>query len=239
MGQLLWISLLSGLATGIGGLIVIWFGHPNSRVLGFYLGLSAGMMGMVVLIDLLPASLEYGSIKGTLVGLITGIFIMLIFDWLLSKVLFSSSSYHYRNMGYFMTLAIALHNLPEGLAIGAGFETKEEIGIRVALIIALHNIPEGLGVASSLYLGNLSNLLVVLLPLITGFFIPIGTIISNLIGEMIPNWISIGLSVASGAMGYLVIKEVGPESLRLNRLSGQFGVVVGILLMFIVYLMHN
>jgi len=247
MEQVLLISLLSGLATGIGGLIVLWFGRPTSSVLGFYLGISAGMMGMVILVDLIPSSLQYGNVTYTIIGLIIGIFIMLIFDWIISTIskkraILNSSSpikqgVQYRNLGFFMTFAIALHNLPEGLAIGAGFETQEELGIRVALIIALHNIPEGLGVASTLFLGHLSSFLIVLLPLATGLFIPIGTWISTLVGDIIPYWISIGLSIASGTMGYLVIKEVGPESIRLNRLFGQMGIGVGIMIMYIVYKM--
>lgn len=238
MNQLMWISLLSGLATGIGGLIVLWFGYPNSKVLAFYLGISTGMMGMVVLVDLLPASIKYGSLYHTSIGLLIGIVLMLIFQSILSVVLSISEHNSYRQMGYFMTLAIALHNIPEGLAIGAGYESQEELGIRVALIIALHNIPEGLGVAATLFLGQLSPLIVLLLPLATGFFIPVGSWISIMVNQILPDWISIGLSIASGAMGYLVIKEIGPESLKLNRLLGQFGMAVGILILYLVHLLN-
>lgn len=259
MDRVLLISILSGLATGIGGLIVIWFGSPTKRVLSFYLGLSAGMMGMVVLVDLLPASLQYGSFRYTIIGLILGIMLMLLFDKALSSSFLEMNSDNinsnsnnnnnnnnfqkgikpYRNLGYFMTLAIALHNIPEGLAIGAGFESQEELGVRVAMIIALHNIPEGLGVAATLYLGKLPKSLVFLLPLATGFFIPIGTLISQLLGQYIPYWISIGLSFAAGAMGYIVIKDIMPESFKLNRLLGQFGVGVGILILYIVYRLNG
>ena len=138
-----------------------------------------------------------------------------------------------------MTTAIALHTIPEGLAIGAGYESQVELGIRVALVIALHNISEGLGVASTLYLGRLSPILIVLLPLSTGLFIPIGTFISVLISDIIPGWIAIGLSIASGAMGYLVIKEIGPESMRLHRLLGQVGIASGILILYIVNNLHQ
>lgn len=68
MEQVLIISLFSGLATGLGGLIVLWFGNPSEKLLGFYLGISAGMMGMVVLVDLLPASFQYGSVPGSHTG---------------------------------------------------------------------------------------------------------------------------------------------------------------------------
>jgi len=248
MEQVIFISLLSGIATGIGGLIVIWFGTPGYKTLGFYLGISAGMMGMVVFGDLLPASLEYGSIKLTITGLIIGIMIMFIFDKILHFIFGGSvfkqskevyQNKYYLNLGFFMTFAIALHNIPEGLAIGAGFESQEELGIRVAVVIALHNIPEGLGVASTLYLGKLKSVYIVFLPLITGFFIPVGTIFSSIIGEMVPDWISVGLSIAAGAMGYLVIKDVGPESMKLDRLLGQFGIAVGILILYIVYHLHH
>jgi len=248
MEQVLLISILSGLATGIGGLIVIWFGSPTKRVLSFYLGLSAGMMGMVVLVDLLPASLQYGSIRYTIIGLTLGIILMLFFDKALSSSILRINNSNqnnqgginsYRNLGYFMTFAIALHNIPEGLAIGAGYESQEELGIRVATIIALHNIPEGLGVAATLYLGKLSKGFVFLLPLATGLFIPLGTLISELLGEYIPYWISIGLSLAAGAMGYLVIKDIMPESFKLNRLLGQFGIGVGILILYIVYQLNG
>ena len=245
MEQVIIISLLSGLATGLGGLIVIWFGRPTQKILGFYLGISTGMMGMVVLVDLIPASLQYGNIIYTVIGLSLGITIMFLFDISFKKffkgnkksnlTLGENDHNFYKRLGYFMTFAIALHNIPEGLAIGAGFESQVELGTRVALVIALHNVPEGLGVASTLYLGRLPNRLVFLLPLTTGFFIPIGTMISELFAEFIPYWISIGLSLAAGAMGYVVIKDIGPETLRLNRLFGQVGIGIGILILYVVY----
>ena len=240
MEQAVFISLLSGLATGIGAMIVIWFGSPSKKLLGYYLGISSGMMGMVVLVDLLPSSLQYGTVFHTVIGFLMGITLMTIFDRIMKQ--FSSRRVtdrsYYRQMGYFMTLAIALHNLPEGLAIGAGFDAKEELGIRVALIIALHNIPEGLGVASTLFLGKLAGWLLVLLAFGTGLMIPVGTIISFLIGGMVPHWISIGLSIASGAMAYLVVKDIGPESVRLHPLLGKAGMMTGLLIMYLVYYLH-
>ncbi len=240
MEQAVFISLLSGLATGIGALIVLWFGSPTNRLLGYYLGISAGMMGMVVLVDLIPSSLEYGTPFHTIIGLVLGISLMAVFDWLMKHLpyLRAGAKGYYRQMGYFMTLAIALHNLPEGLAIGAGFDAKEELGIRVAIIIALHNIPEGLGVASTLYLGKLQGWIVLLLAFGTGLMIPVGTIISFLMDGMIPYWISIGLSLASGAMTYLVIKDIGPESLRLHSLLGKAGMLTGVIIMYLVYFLH-
>ena len=247
MVQVVWMSLLSGLATGLGSLIVLWFGEPTKRVLGFYLGLASGIMAIVVLADLIPSSIYYGDLFSTLVGLGIGILIMFIFDSLLTWVLLKNRHIAkkekegkvYQQMGYFMTIAIALHNLPEGLAIGAGFETQANLGIRVALIIALHNVPEGLGIASTLLLGRVRPLYVILLPFITGLFIPLGTLIALGIGQIVPNWISIGLSIASGAMGYIVIKDIGPESLRLHPILSRFGMGVGLLIMYMVYHLHG
>ncbi|WP_339060870.1 ZIP family metal transporter [Tepidibacillus marianensis] len=249
MFQVLWMSLLSGLATGLGALIVVWFGEPTKKVLGFYLGLSSGIMGIVVLADLLPSSIIYGNTIYTLLGLIIGVAIMLFFDWLLTRIVFkkptprtnkqNQQNQVYKQMGYFMTLAIALHNLPEGLAIGAGFETQSELGIRVALVIALHNIPEGLGIASTLLLGRTRPFYVVILPFITGLFIPLGTLMAFWLGNIVPHWISIGLSIASGAMGYIVIKDIGPESIKLHPLFSRIGMGIGIFIMYIVYSLHG
>ncbi|TCS78037.1 ZIP family metal transporter [Tepidibacillus fermentans] len=241
------MSLLSGLATGIGALIVLWFGEPTRKVLGFYLGLASGIMGIVVLADLLPSSIIYGNLFYTLTGLLIGIIFMFVFDWILAKILFSrkqfgqgrTQSKFYQQMGYFMTLAIALHNLPEGLAIGAGYETQSQLGIRVALVIALHNIPEGLGIASTLLLGKIPSIYVFLLSIATGLFIPLGTLVALGLGQIVPYWISIGLSIASGAMGYIVVKDIGPESIKLHPLLSRFGMGLGILIMYIVYNLHH
>ncbi len=243
MEHLLILSLLSGLATGLGGLILLLFGRPSSSTLAFYLGIATGMMGLLVLVDLIPTSLKYGNIFYTIIGALIGIVIMVIFDKILLRFFSHSESIYNKNssrnyylrMGYFMTMAIALHNIPEGLAIGAGYVSHTDLGIRVAFIIALHNIPEGLSVASTLYLGNLSRRNVVLLPLMTGLFIPVGAIISLIVGEIFSHWISIGLSIASGAMIYLVVTEVGPECLKLNRIFGQVGIAVGFLILYLVY----
>ncbi len=66
--------------------------------------------------------------------------------------------------GFLIFLGIALHNLPEGLAIGAGFESSPEAGIYIAMAIGLHNIPEGLAIAGPLKSAGASNLKILFSP---------------------------------------------------------------------------
>jgi ZIP family zinc transporter len=143
--------------------------------------------------------------------------------------------------GLVMACAIALHNLPEGMVIGAAYASEALTGsssggaIILALIIGLHNIPEGMAVSVPLISGGMSRKKAVLITGLSGAPTVIGAIIGYSIGMMSPFALSLSLSFASGAMLYVVFGELLPESILIWRSKHPaFAVLIGIILGLII-----
>lgn len=125
--------------------------------------------------------------------------------------------------GIIMASAIALHNFPEGMIIGAAYTgaNAESIwhgsGLIVALIIGIHNIPEGMAVAVPLMAGGMSKSKAILVTAASGFPTVLGALLGYLLGSVGPFWNTVSLSFASGAMLYVVFGELLPEAILLWR----------------------
>lgn len=145
--------------------------------------------------------------------------------------------------GLVMAAAIALHNVPEGMVIGASFaRTAGETlfnrgGLTMAIVIGLHNIPEGMAVAVPLISGGMPKVRSVLVTALTGFPTVLGAILGYTVGAMGPVALSLSLSFASGAMLYVVFGELLPESILMWRSKAPAtATIIGMLLgMIIIY----
>ena len=121
--------------------------------------------------------------------------------------------------GLVMAAAIALHNVPEGMVIGASFaSTADQIldnrgGLIMAVVIGLHNIPEGMAVAVPLISGGMSKWHSIGVTALSGAPTILGALMGFLIGTISPTALVISLSFASGAMLYVVFGELLPESI--------------------------
>ncbi len=135
--------------------------------------------------------------------------------------------------GFLIFLGIAIHNLPEGLAIGAGLEASPELGLYIAIAIGLHNIPEGIAVAGPLRAGGLSVIKVIFLTLLAGLMAPVGAAIGLLFFGISPLFVAGGLAFASGAMVYIVHDELVPQAHTLHAHIAIGGLMAGLLLGFI------
>lgn len=101
----------------------------------------------VVCFDLIPESLEISNIPKTVIGIVLGIFTMIYCDIIVQKKFNSTSAKKVKNnsllkTGIIVSIGLAIHNIPEGLAIGSGFEASIKLGIGLAIAICLHDIPE-------------------------------------------------------------------------------------------------
>lgn len=132
--------------------------------------------------------------------------------------------------GIVVGIGLALHNFPEGLAIGSGFGASIKLGYELAIAILLHDIPEGLSMAVPLKNGGMNKTKVVFLTMFSGFTTGIGALFGALISNISEVFIGLSLSFAAGAMLYIVSGELLPESKKMY--SGRFS-IVGNLLGFI------
>ena len=146
--------------------------------------------------------------------------------------------------GLVMAAAIALHNVPEGMVIGASFATTVDRllanrgGLIMALVIGLHNIPEGMAVAVPLISGGMSKLRSVGVTALSGSPTILGALMGFLIGAISPTALVISLSFASGAMLYVVFGELLPESIlmwksKLPAALAVLGILTGLVIIYL------
>ena len=146
--------------------------------------------------------------------------------------------------GLVMAAAIALHNVPEGMVIGASFAvTVDEIlsnrgGLLMALVIGLHNIPEGMAVAVPLISGGMKKWRSVAVTALSGSPTILGALAGFLIGAISPTALVISLSFASGAMLYVVFGELLPESIlmwksKLPAALAVLGMLTGLIIIYL------
>lgn len=137
--------------------------------------------------------------------------------------------------GIVMAGAIALHNMPEGMTIGASFvndsDLKSSSGLILAVLIGLHNIPEGMSISVPLISGGMSRGKAILITALSGLPTVIGAILGHLIGDIGPIGLALSLSFASGAMIYVVFGEILPQSILMYKSKlPTFFIILGMLL---------
>ena len=145
--------------------------------------------------------------------------------------------------GLVMMTAIALHNLPEGMVIGASYAITPDVtanlfsgsGFIMAIVIGLHNIPEGMAVSVPLISGGMGKIKAVLLTALSGLPTVLGALLGFALGGINSIMLVISLGFASGAMLYVVFGELLPEAIlmwksKLPALAVFVGVICGFLL---------
>ena len=144
--------------------------------------------------------------------------------------------------GIVMACAIALHNVPEGMTIGASYASNNGVmgsaALVLAVLIGLHNIPEGMAVSVPLISGGMKKYKAVLLTAASGVPTVLGALLGYLLGEIGPLGLTISLGFASGAMLYVVFGEILPQSYlmyhsKLPAFSAVVGILVGMLIIFL------
>lgn len=145
--------------------------------------------------------------------------------------------------GLVLAAAVALHNMPVGMAIGASFAGSVRLGgsgsaaVLAALIIGLHNIPEGMSIAAPMLAGGARPAGAVGIAALSGVPTILGALLGYGVGAMDPLLLSASLSFAAGAMLYVIFGELLPESedlwrSRLAGLSTMLGLLLGMALIF-------
>lgn len=143
--------------------------------------------------------------------------------------------------GIVMASAIALHNVPEGMTIGASYASNDGVmgsaALILAVLIGLHNIPEGMAVSVPLISGGMPKWKAVLITASTGIPTILGALLGYLLGEIGPMGLTMSLGFASGAMLYVVFGEILPQSIlmyhsKLPAFSTIVGILAGMLIIF-------
>lgn len=239
MEELFQITLLGlffgTFGTTIGGIVGIFLKGNSNKLLSFILSLASGLMTAIVCFDLIPEALKISNIFILVLGIIFGIFIMWICEIIVDNKFKKRESNGNKNSllktGIIVSIGLAIHNLPEGLAIGSGFGASLTLGYSLAIAICFHDIPEGISMAVPMKNGGMSKLKVIYYVILSGITTGIGAFIGCLIGGISEQIVSICLAFAAGAMLYIVSGELVPEYNKLyNGKLSTLGNILGILL---------
>lgn len=247
---ILTVTLAAGVGgTGLGGLFGILLGKKSAKTVSGLLSFAAGVMLAVVCLDLVPTAMENSRIFLVLSGTALGFFLVFLLNDLTIRSHITASGgadISGRRLfigGVVTAVAVALHNFPEGMVIGASFvgygtDFRFTLGeTAVAAVIGLHNIPEGMAMAVPLILGGMKKSSAAALTALAGVPTVLGAAAGLFLGSLSPLWQSLSLSLASGAMIYVVLGELLPESFALNG-SGLpvfctlIGILTGIFMVF-------
>ena len=143
--------------------------------------------------------------------------------------------------GVVMACAIALHNVPEGMTIGASYASNDGVmgsaALILAVLIGLHNIPEGMAVSVPLISGGMSRWKAVLITAASGIPTILGALLGYVLGEIGALGLCLSLGFASGAMLYVVFGEILPQAVlmyhsKLPAFSTIFGILAGLYIIF-------
>lgn len=248
------IILFSGVSgiigTSLGGIIGMLSSKKNEETIGLILNLSAGIMIAISVFDLMPESYELGNLFLVTLGVILGVVFIhllniklenrpthsLVLSYNANTAIFNDSTKKRMfKTGIIMLLAVSLHNIPEGLAIGATGAVSMNLSLTLSILLAFHNIPEGMAIASPLFVGGVKKVTILLLLFIAGAVTILGGVIGSFLGSISNTSTSLSLSFAAGAMLYVSFCEILPQStlLKQNYLSNLFtllGILVGFLM---------
>ena len=247
MELVLLTALGVGGATVIGSLIGFLFKNPSHKFNDMILSFAAGVMLVAAVAGLILPSLEYGEgitpIIVTVLGIFCGAICLNLIDKLvphLHKMTGLEGELHPKNNSQInkvilFVIAIAIHNLPEGIAAGVSFGSDNVAhALTVAGGIALQNIPEGMVIIGPMLSAGVSKGKTFVIALITGLIEVVGTFIGYFAVSIASIILPFALAFAGGTMLYVISDEMIPETHAHGSQRGAtYALLVGFCLMLV------
>ena len=244
MKEVLITALGVGMATVIGDIIGFVFKKVSHKFSDIVMSFAAGIMLAAAVIGLILPSVELGGKWGLLyaiIGIFAGAICLNLMDKLIPHLhrLAGVDSENHNNANInkvlLFVLAIAIHNLPEGIAAGVGFGTGDSgQALLIASGIALQNIPEGMVIIAPMLAAGISPRKTMVCAIATGVVEVIGTLIGYLAVNIATVILPIALSFAGGTMLYVVSDEMLNEThAHGHERAATYSMIVGFCVMLI------
>ena len=252
------LTLLAGLSTGIGSALAFFTKKTNTRFLAFSLGLSAGVMIYVSLVeifvkaqDALKSSL--GEVKGawaTVGAFFAGMVVVMLIDKFIPEHENPHEMHRVEEirgaagqkgresslmrMGILTAVAIAIHNFPEGIATFMAAIHEPKLGIPIAAAIAVHNIPEGIAVSVPIYYATGNRLKAFRLSFLSGLAEPVGAALAYfvLMPFLSDTLFGVIFAAVAGIMVFISVDQLLPSARKYGEHHiSIYGLIVGMMIM--------
>ncbi len=246
------LTLLAGLAMGVGGLLGFIGSRKNTNFFSCSVGFAAGVMLYAAFVEILPESMEslkqmFPGVKGKLIAsgaFFGGIIFMLITEKFCLP--HHHDSHHHIHdskekdasmyrMGIMTAIAIAIHNFPEGFAIFTSALKDTKLGISVAVAIAIHNVAVGIAVSAPIYYATSNKKKAFGAALLSGMSEPLGAllgywVLKDYLDDAIFGFV---LAIVAGIMVYVSLDELIPSAQKGDNHIGTYALVAGMFVMAI------
>lgn len=240
-------TLFTYAVTALGASLVFFFKSINQKLMDMMMGFAAGIMIAASFWSLLSPAIDLSTSLGSnawltaAIGFLFGGFFIIGSDVLLSKSQLFNENCSSSKRSILLNLAVALHNIPEGLAVGVSFAcvsiglpgTSILSSIMLTIGIGLQNLPEGACVSIPLRRDGMSRRKSFLLGQASGLVEPIAGILGVLYAIKMRSALPIALTFSAGAMIAVVCSELIPESFKDNKTIASCGVLLGFVVMMV------
>jgi len=232
------LTLLAGLSTGVGGIVVLFSKRTNTKFLSVCLSFSAGVMLYISFAEILLEAFEtledaYGNAAGYLIttaSFFAGIALMAVIDKFLphgdevtelrgkNK---TNDDAELKRTGVMSAIAVAIHNFPEGFITFIAAMHDPALGVAVAIAIVIHNIPEGISMAAPIYYSTGSKLKALGVSVVAGLAEPLGGLLAWLLLRRIftdaEPVFGIAFAVVAGIMVFVSIHKLLPAAQKYGK----------------------
>ncbi len=239
MKLVLLTALGVGGATVLGSIIGFAFKKMTHKFSDLVLAFAAGVMLAAAVLGLVLPSVEYGNLLITIAGIFVGAISLNLVDRLvphMHSLVGADTEEHHGNAKLDKVLlfvsAIAIHNLPEGIAAGVSFGSGSTTeAMLIAGGIALQNVPEGMVIIAPMLAAGISPKKTFLCGLATGLVEVVGTLLGYFAVSIATAILPFALAFAGGTMLYVISDEMIPETHHDNESGATYALLVGFCLM--------
>ena len=226
-------TMITFLATVLGSLFVFLIRKMNKNIEKVCLGLASGIMIAASIFSLLLPALEDSNCFSVVISLLLGGALIFVIDKI---VTYYKKTPQKKSMFF---LAVTLHNIPEGMAVGLACALAYQINsavtiasaIALAIGIAIQNIPEGTAVSIAMLEQKKTKFQSFLYGVLSGIVEPIAGITMAILSNKLASLMPFFLSLAAGTMFYVVVDELIPNSKSENDSKGVFSFMIGFVIM--------
>ncbi|MDQ7792840.1 MAG: ZIP family metal transporter [bacterium] len=232
MGPAILASLLVGACIALGGAVSSLVAGRQPRSLAALLGFPGGLVLGIAGLEAMPSAVAIAGLGWASLGFLAGTGAMVILHRLLHHRQRSSPAAHaqqrWLRAGLLAGAGVVLHNVMDGVGIGAGFAHEAHLGWVMAAAVLLHNLPVGLLIGLPLCLGRVAPGRVMAYTLLAGLITPVGALLGSVVSLGSPAGLTLGLSLAAGSLFYIISRELLPLALAQHRLLAATATLLGL-----------